>query len=120
VQAGFCAFCKSPLTGVPEICPDCGNRRFRFLTGRTRFDPGPLSRVEEIGVKDAFTEIQDRIGDDAEDWLFQQEWGRATRQPDRPRAGEMEYVDTRTGQTRWEPYNGIEFKIKQLKDFSGS
>jgi TPR repeat protein len=110
---GFCAFCNHEVDAGTEQCPECGNRRFCFLTGQVRFDPR-LSRVDEIGLKDALIEYIEETGlEDAEELpeSYFEERG--------PITGLMEYVDTRAGRTWWEPYHEIEFRIKQLRDFAG-
>lgn len=109
---GFCAFCNHTVHPGVEECSECGNRRFCFLTGQVRFDPR-VSRVEEIGFKNALIEYLDETGlKEAQDL------------PERyfelgPRTGLMEYVDTRVERTWWEPYNEIDFKVNQITSFAG-
>jgi TPR repeat protein len=77
-----------------------------------RFDPR-VSRVEQIGFKNALIEYIEEAGlDEAEDL------------PERyfelvPRTGLMEYVDTRAERTWWERYDEIDFKVNQIRAFAG-
>jgi TPR repeat protein len=110
---GFCPCCNHAVHPRVDECPECGNRRFCFLTGQVRFDPR-FSRVEQIGFKDALIEYIEESGlDEAEDL------------PERyfellgPRTGLMEYVDTRAEQTWWERYDEIDFKVNQIRAFAG-
>jgi hypothetical protein len=100
--------------GEPEACLDCGNRRFRFLTGKIQIDPiDPAPPPSWYGPVTS-SEFAEAIAEGS--LTYEQARERMRNIPVRKL---MEYVDTRTGPTWWEPYDAIDFKVMQLKDFSG-
>lgn len=123
---GFCAFCKVAVNPSIEQCPECMNRRFRFLTGRRQREGNPPGRVVHIdeqerierrrqGVKDLLIELEDQLGrlpsDDEAEYHVRKHFERSKC------GGWMQYIDTRTKLMWWEPFEEIEWRIRQLKDF---
>src|SRR5579863_4598318 len=99
---GFCAFCKVAVDPNIEQCSECGNRRFRFLTGRRK---KASIQPPYVGVKDLAIELEDKLGripSLAESESYLNAYYRPTT------VKWMEYIDTRTEETWWERFDEID------------
>jgi hypothetical protein len=113
---GFCAFCKVVVDPNIEQCPECGNRRFRFLTGRRQERGDSSAEPPSIRLKDLLIRMEDEIGRiplaaEAERYV------NAHYKPPTVSRTWMECIDTRTEETWWERFDEIEWRTRQLKDF---